>query len=103
MDEYIGLSRAVLALCSKAVPNTDNGAAISMRALSTALAVNISAAKDPCVVLALVVRDLAEAAIRTKRISAFPPQRRRRKNVVELSAARRSKRRGRNVLDPESA
>lgn len=100
--EYLSLSRTILALCHDIVPAGANGAALSARALSTALAVTIHKAEDPGLILALVIRDLSEAAMRGRsRIKTGdipPPARRRRrsKNVVDLSAMRRSKR-----LNPE--
>lgn len=97
--EYLSLSRTILALCHDVVPD----AATSARALSTALAVIVRDAEDPGLLLALVVRDLSEAAMRGARIKVgdMPPPRRRRrvKNVIDLSARRRSKR----ALDQEPA
>jgi hypothetical protein len=98
--EHISLSRTILALCHDAVPAI-GGATISARALSTALAITINKAEDPGLILALVIRDLSEAAMRSTRIkTGMPPRERRRrsKNVVDLSAVRRGKR-----LDPEPA
>lgn len=99
--EHISLSRTILALCHDVVP-TAGGAAISARALSTALAVTIHKADNPGLILALVIRDLSEAAMRSTRIRtgnmSSRERRRRGKNVVDLGAVRRGKR-----LDPEPA
>jgi|KBSMisStandDraft_5_1062788.scaffolds.fasta_scaffold01329_25 hypothetical protein len=79
-DEFIALSRAVLALCSEMAPAGAEGEAISTRAICTALACKISAAKDPGLILALAIRDLTEAAMRGRQLP--PPRRRARCRTI---------------------
>jgi hypothetical protein len=63
------LAQALFSLCCEyeAVANHPGARAESARALSTCLAVTIRHAEDPPLLLALVVRDLAEAAVRSRR------------------------------------
>ncbi len=91
--DYVGLSRLVLAVCRE---RGADGAGAA-RACSTALAALIKGAEDPGLLLALVTRDLAEAAMRGRsriQVGDIPPPRPRRRakgTVLQLVRKRRDR------------
>lgn len=78
--DFVSLSRSVLALCRAGGAD----GAMSARALSTALAVLIGVAEDPGLLMALVMRDLSESALRGRRATPPPRPRCSIRNVAPM-------------------
>lgn len=107
MEDYVVLARGVLALCDASTPKER---ACTVRALTTALASVLTRVQEPGLLLALITRDLSEAALQPHQYSrsAPAPQAKRRrapadKNVVYLAAVRQRRGTPHHIPDGEPA